>query len=119
MLKTFDIKSNPEIVVLSHCTGLKSLPSGLSVGKVLHINGCTGITSLPNNLFVGGVLDVSGCPAISKLPDSLPRELCLLIDSSQVSLKKESERLGINYVERDKLSEEEIEDNHAEYDPED
>ena len=39
---------------LEGCTGITSLPEGLTVGRSLYLEGCTGITSLPNGLKVGG-----------------------------------------------------------------
>ena len=43
------------------CSGLKSLPEGLSVGGNLYLSGCSGLTSLPEGLSVDGDLDLRGC----------------------------------------------------------
>ena len=44
---------------LENCTGITSLPEGLTVGGYLYLRG-TGITSLPEGLTVGGYLDLRG-----------------------------------------------------------
>ena len=56
---------------LQGCTGITSLPDGLTVGGWLDLQGCTGITSLPDGLTVGGSLDLQGCTGITSLPDGL------------------------------------------------
>ena len=45
---------------LNGCTGITSLPDGLTVGGSLDLEDCTGITSLPEGLTVGGYLDLRG-----------------------------------------------------------
>ncbi|WP_407345114.1 hypothetical protein [Dickeya ananatis] len=52
------------------CTGITSLPEGLSVGGSLDLRG-TGITSLPEGLSVGGSLDLQDCTGITSLPEGL------------------------------------------------
>jgi len=46
---------------LEGCTGLTTLPDGLSVGRSLYLRGCTGLTALPDGLSVGGGLNLRGC----------------------------------------------------------
>lgn len=46
---------------LRGCTGLTSLPEGLTVGGSLDLHGCTGLTSLPEGLTVGGALYLGDC----------------------------------------------------------
>ena len=55
---------------LEGCTGITSLPEGLTVGGDLDLRG-TGITSLPEGLTVGGYLDLEGCTGITSLPEGL------------------------------------------------
>ena len=50
-------------------TGITSLPKGLTVGDTLYLRG-TGITSLPEGLAVGGSLDLRGT-GITSLPEGL------------------------------------------------
>ena len=51
---------------LRGCTGLTSLPDGLTVGGSLYLRGCTGLTSLPDGLTVGDYLDLSGCTGLKQ-----------------------------------------------------
>jgi hypothetical protein len=53
------------------CSGLTSLPEGLSVGGNLYLDGCSGLTSLPEGLSVGGYLDLDGCSGLTSLPEGL------------------------------------------------
>ena len=53
---------------LENCTGITSLPEGLTVGGYLYLYG-SGITSLPNGLTVGGNLDLRDIGII--LPEDL------------------------------------------------
>ena len=53
------------------CTGLASLPSGLTVAGYLNLEGCTGLTSLPEGLVVGDSLDLEGCTGLTSLPEGL------------------------------------------------
>ena len=55
---------------LEGCTGITTLPDGLTVGGSLDLEGCTGITTLPDGLTVGGYLDLHGT-GITTLPDGL------------------------------------------------
>ena len=55
---------------LENCTGITSLPEGLTVGGYLDLRG-TGITSLPEGLTVGGSLDLENCTGITSLPEGL------------------------------------------------
>ena len=55
---------------LGNCTGITSLPKGLTVGGSLDLNG-TGITSLPKGLIVGGSLNLENCICITSLPKGL------------------------------------------------
>ena len=54
---------------LEGCTGITSLPEGLTVGGALYLLD-TGITSLPEGLTVGGALDLRGT-GITSLPEGL------------------------------------------------
>ena len=54
---------------LEYCTGITSLPDGLTVEGSLNLAG-TGITSLPEGLIVGGSLNLYGT-GITSLPDGL------------------------------------------------
>jgi hypothetical protein len=58
---TLTLKEAAEGIAISNgnlylhgCTGLTSLPEGLTVGGYLDLRGCTGLTSLPEGLTVGG-----------------------------------------------------------------
>ena len=62
--------ANGGSLYLEGCTGITSLPDGLTVGGTLDLEGCTGITSLPDGLTVGGYLDLRGT-GITSLPDGL------------------------------------------------
>ena len=59
-----------ESLDLEGCTGITSLPDGLTVGGYLDLEGCTGITGLPEGLTVGGSLYLHGT-GITSLPDGL------------------------------------------------
>ncbi len=56
---------------LDGCTGLTSLPDGLSVGGNLYLGDCTGLTALPDGLSVGGYLDLRGCTGLTAMPECL------------------------------------------------
>ena len=56
---------------LRGCTGLTSLPEGLTVGGSLYLRGCTWLTSLPEGLTVGDSLDLRGCTGLTSLPEGL------------------------------------------------
>ena len=55
---------------LAYCTGITSLPEGLTVGGSLDLR-YAGITSLPEGLIVGGFLDLEDVTGITSLPKDL------------------------------------------------
>ena len=66
--KLTDIRGNLD---LRGCTGLTSLPDGLTVGGWLDLQGCTSLVSLPDAFNPqGGWVDLSGCTSLVSLPDA-------------------------------------------------
>ncbi len=57
---------------LAGCTGLTSLPEGLTVGGSLDLGGCTGLTTLPEGLAVGGTVYDSPVPVPEVRKPELP-----------------------------------------------